>query len=100
MATSSPTSVYAMVHTSTRSSYAKYDSATVSKCLKEVRMLRGKRTLSTEERIDIVHVFFALQKEALEIKKCPSAFKRTALFLGRSMETVRKVIKEWRECFV
>ncbi len=76
------------------------DLETVESQLQLCRNVRGKPSLSREEKLDILFVYFSIYRDTLknETENTPiDAVSRTSSLLGLGKGTVSSVIKEWRE---
>lgn len=71
------------------------DLATVEKHISTISSIRGRRSLTTEERIDVMRVFLAVHRDNLLNGRTVHIYKKTAQLIGRSSSTVRDVAKNW-----
>ena len=71
--------------------------------LAKVVALRGQGSLTRDQTIDILHVYFAVYKKHHEAvaktgrSKPAEAVEQTALLLGRAKATVAAVVKQWSD---
>lgn len=70
-----------------------FDLATVDKQIKAISPIRGRRSLTKEERIDILQVFLTVHRETLVSGSVVQTYKKTAQLLRRSTRTIRDVVK-------
>ena len=78
------------------------DLETVQSQLQLIREVRGKPSLSREEKLDILFVYFSITKQCLsdeQIRGPINTAASTAAMLGRGRSTVSPAIKEWTATF-
>lgn len=71
------------------------DVQSIDEQLRKLKLLRGSAALTKEEGIDILFVYFTINKEYLNLPEPASALMRTSKIVGRSIRTVSKVVQSW-----